>query len=269
MARYTIACAFLVASVVFHSIPVIADPQEKAEGGFDSDRHHDEGIAEWSWSEALALATGQDVGDLSGWESVSEDQDQDADDTTPRALYKKSWGGGHVRGGNWGYSSHLPHITCPYGGAMQVEHYGQEVCFGVGQGICGKGWKFGIDKFYDTTYLMLWREEDPAHPVFREFPGATRLCIGEKYPNTSYLYVKFGNCVKYLVAPGAGSPDKLARLKIVPDTDKYSPYDTVVKLRDGPGYEDGILQIFANGAYKASHGAFWRKKCFTEAPSSA
>ena len=57
---------------MFQSIPAIADPPEKAKGGIDND--HDEGLAEWSWSEALALATGQEVGDVSGWESVSVDR---------------------------------------------------------------------------------------------------------------------------------------------------------------------------------------------------
>jgi len=256
MGRHIIACAFFVASAAFLSALAVAEP-EKVSG---TDIEHGEGLAEWTWSKALALATGQEDGDVSGWESVSVDQDATSH-TTTRDLYTPSWEGS-VRGGKWGYH-HLPHITCPYGGAMQVEHYGDEVCFGVGQGICKNGWNFGIDKFHDTTYLMLWREENPAMPVYRWFPGATHLCIGEKYPNIAYLYVKFGNCVYYLVGPGAGSPDKLARLKIVPDTKKYSPYDTIVKFRDGAGSDDTIWQIFASGAFKTSWDASWHKKCLS------
>ena len=113
---------------------------------------------------------------------------------------------------------------------------------------------------------MLWHEEDPAHPVYRKFPGATQLCIGEKYPDIAYVHVTYGRCHDYLVAPGG---DKPTRLKIVPDTEKYSPHDPIVKWRKGAGVDDVMFQIFANGAYKTSKETWWHKKCFTKAPSSA
>ena len=271
--RYAIACTFLVASAAFQSILLISAAEPKKDGGgLTIDIGDINDTLEWSWSKALALATDQDEGDISGWEPMNVDQHAIMT-RAPRALDKPSWGGS-IRGVSWGeyskwrYNS-VPYITCPYGGSMQVDNYSEEVCFGIGQGICKEGWRFGIDTFDDTTYLMLWRAENPAQPVYKWFPGATHLCIGEKYPNTPYLYVKFQRCVYYLVGPGAGNPNKLARLKIVPDSDKSSRYDTIVKFRDGAGSEDAIWQIFASGAFKTSRDAWWLKKCFTHAPSSS
>ena len=137
----------------------------------------------------------------------------------------------------------FPSVTCPYGGAMQVEYYGREQCIGVGQGICKDGWQFGINHYGDNTYLMLWREDDPAFPVFRTFPGATQLCIGEQYPNVAYLRVTYDDCLYYLIGPGAGDANNLARLKIVPDTQKYRPNDVIVKFRDGPGDSNTLCPL--------------------------
>ena len=149
-------------------------------------------------------------------------------------------------------------ITCPYGGSMDVDYHGKEKCLGVGQAICKNGWRFGIRHYIDNTYLMLWRDDDPVYLVHRWFvAGATRLCIGEQYPNVAYMRIEFGRNVYYLIGPSVGSADHLARLKIVPDTQKYKPDDVIVKFRDGPGDANALWQIFANGVSQTSPDALW------------
>ena len=257
--------------------------QEEVAGGF-GDSKSDSSV--WFLPEAIAKATGREP--IADWKEYlfegpfSEEEGVGSTAAIfPRALKKKNknkkkngrydsyqvdWynGGGGVREKWW------PSITCPYGGAMQVEYYGQEQCIGVGQGLCKDGWNFGISNYDDTTYVMLWREDNPAHPVIRWFPGATSLCIGEQYPNVAYLRVTYDDCLYYLIGPGAGSTGSLARLKIAANTRKYKPDDVIVKFRDGPGDKNTLLQIFANGFSRTSSDAMWYPlPCETASPSSS
>ena len=261
--------------------------QEEVAGGF-GDSKSDSSV--WFLPEAIAKATGREP--IADWKEYLFEgpfgEEEGVGSTAAifpplRALKKKKknknkkkngrydsyqvdWynGGGGVREKWW------PSITCPYGGAMQVEYYGQEQCIGVGQGLCKDGWNFGISNYDDTTYVMLWREDNPAHPVIRWFPGATSLCIGEQYPNVAYLRVTYDDCLYYLIGPGAGSADSLARLKIVDDTERYKPDDVIVKFRDGPGDQNTLLQIFASGFSRTSPDAMWYPMpCETAIPSSS
>ena len=216
--------------------------QEEVAGGF-GDSKSDSSV--WFLPEAIAKATGREP--IADWkeylfEGPFSEEEGVGSTAAIRALkknknknknkkkngrydsYQVDWynGGGDVRGKWW------PSITCPYGGAMQVGYYGQEQCIGVGQGLCKDGWNFGISNYDDTTYVMLWREDNPAHPVIRWFPGATSLCIGEQYPNVAYLRVTYDDCLYYLIGPGAGSANSLACLKIVDDTERYKPDDVIV-----------------------------------------
>ena len=231
----------------------------------------------WSWPDAIVKATAKEP--LSDWKEylfqdpfgANDDSVESTSAMFPRPVsdpdqlnWNDGGGGGGVRGKGW------PSITCPYGGAMQVEDYGHRQCIGVGQGLCKDGWRFGISHYGDTTYLMLWREDNPAYPVVRWFPGATTLCIGEQYPNVAYLRVTYEDCLYYLIGPGAGSADNLARLKIVDDTQKFKPDDVIVKFRDGPGDQNTLLQIFASGFSRTSPDAMWYPMpCETASPSSS
>ena len=108
------------------------------------------------------------------------------------------------------------------------------------------------------------------NPVYKWFPGATSLCIGEQYPNVAYLRVVYEDCLYYLIGPGAGSADNLVRLKIVADNQRYKPDDVIVKFRDGPGDQNALWQIFANGYSQTSPDALWYPiPCDTESPSSS
>ena len=238
----------------------------------------------WSLPEAIAKATGEEP--ITEWKEYlfkdgplafgeKEGVGSTAAIFPPRTLaengghmyqFNRNSGGGGVRGKKeW-----WPPITCPYGGAMQVEYYAQEQCIGVGQGLCKDGWQFGIRHYGDNTYLMLWREDNPAYPVVRWFPGATSLCIGEQYPNVAYLRITYDDCLYYLIGPGAGSAGSLARLKIAANTRKYKPDDVIVKFRDGPGDQNTLLQIFANGFSRTSSDAMWYPlPCETASPSSS
>ena len=238
----------------------------------------------WSLPEAIAKATGEEP--ITEWKEYlfkdgplafgeKEGVGSTAAIFPPRTLaengghmyqFNRNSGGGGVRGKKeW-----WPPITCPYGGAMQVEYYAQEQCIGVGQGLCKDGWQFGIRHYGDNTYLMLWREDNPAYPVVRWFPGATSLCIGEQYPNVAYLRITYDDCLYYLIGPGAGSAGSLARLKIAANTRKYKPDDVIVKFRDGPGDQNTLLQIFASGFSRTSPDAMWYPMpCETASPSSS
>ena len=219
----------------------------------------------WSFPEAIVKATGREP--IAEWkeyllkDAFGEHQSDVAGSSpTSTSIYPDKplsrpglhWGGGGIRG-KWTY----PMGTCPYGGSMDVDYYGKEKCISVGEAICKNGWRFGIRHDIDNTYLMLWRDDDPAFPVYRWFVGATSLCIGERYPNVAYMRIVFGRNVYYLIGPSAGSADDLARLKIVPDTQKYKPDDVIVKFRDGPGDQNALWQIFANGVSQTSPDALW------------
>ena len=169
----------------------------------------------------------------------------------------------------WSISMNTP-ITCPYGGSMDVESYAKEICISFGQAICKNGWRFGISHHVDNTYLMLWREDRPSYPVFRWFPGATQMCIGEQYPNVSYLRVVHDDCEHYLVGPGAGRQGDLARLKIVEGSQNYRSGDVIVKFRDGPGDHNALWHIFADGHARTSYDTFWHHNpCETAKPTTS
>ena len=216
----------------------------------------------WSFPEAIVKATGLDR--ITEWkEFLLKDpfgeyqSDVAGSSSTSTSIYpdkpfsrrELNWGG--IRG-KWPTS-----ITCSYTGSMGVDYYGKERCIGVGQAICKNGWRFGIRQHVDNPYLMLWREDDPANPVYKRFVGATSLCIGERYPNVAYMRIVFGRNIYYLIGPSAGSADHLVRLKIVPDTQKYKSNDVIVKFRDGPGDQNALWQIFASGLSQTSPDALW------------
>ena len=147
-------------------------------------------------------------------------------------------------------------VSCQ-GGALQVPAVDAESCLRPGQGLCADGWTFFIGTYFGYSYLMLWNDDDSA-PVFWLFAGATKLCIGERYPNIAYLYVDFddGTYTSCYLASNSGNPNKLPRLKIVPDADKAKKDDVVVKFRDGAG-DDALFTIAANGRYETGAGASW------------
>mmetsp|Transcript_11831 Transcript_11831/g.33791 ORF Transcript_11831/g.33791 Transcript_11831/m.33791 type:complete len:946 (-) Transcript_11831:295-3132(-) len=281
MARYASAASRLLVSSLTLSGPVWALETTEAQGSSIAATPNESNTAAedsnaWSWPDAISKSIGHEP--LTEWKEYlfvdpfGENNNQDdvgssaAIIRTPKDNADQvNWKGASasIRGKWW------PSITCPYGGAMQVETYGKEQCIGVGQGICKDGWQFGIRHHADNTYLMLWREDDPANPVYKWFPGATQLCIGEQYPNVAYLRVVYEDCLYYLIGPGAGDADNLARLKIVPDTQKYKPDDVIVKFRDGPGDDNTLWQIFANGFSKTSPDSLWYPlPCASESPSS-
>ena len=264
MVRFSPAAPWLlVSSLTLLAAPVWALGASEEQGSTSTtttpNESGEDSVSTWSWPDAIAKSVGHEP--LTEWKEYRF-----------KDPFGENNGKGGVRGPkanadqvNWfsgGSASSLrgkwfPSVTCPYGGAMQVEYYGREQCIGVGQGICKDGWQFGINHYGDNTYLMLWREDDPAFPVFRTFPGATQLCIGEQYPNVAYLRVTYDDCLYYLIGPGAGDANNLARLKIVPDTQKYRPNDVIVKFRDGPGDSNTLWQIFANGASMMNRYALW------------
>ena len=286
MVRYAVPASWLLAagllaiSVGHRGVRAAADPvgasAKKQTSSVDVADNSQVDSSVWSLPEAIAKATGREP--IAQWkEYLLKDPFGEKDDVGPTAAIfptqtvspdSLNWhddsGAGGIRGKWW------PSITCPYGGAMQVNYYGQEQCIGVGQGICKDGWQFGIRHHVDKTYLMLWREDQPAYPVYRWFPGAKQLCIGEQYPNVAYLRVVYDDCLYYLIGPGAGSESNLARLKIVADTQNYRPSDVIVKFRDGPGDQNALWQIFANGFSQTSPDALWYPiPCDTESPSSS
>lgn len=224
----------------------------------------------WSWPDAITKTIGREP--VTDWKEYlfkdpfGEGKDAIESSNLPMGGLRKpknnkgdqiNWNGGNGVRGWWTPSI----ITCPFGGSMDVDYYGQEKCIGVGQGICKDGWQFGIRQHGDNTYLMLWREDNPMNPVFKSFPGATQLCIGELYPNVAYLSITYedccDDCLYFLIGKGAGDRDHLARLKIVPDTQKYKQDDAIVKFRDGPGDDNTLWQIFANGMSKRSYDTIW------------
>jgi len=211
----------------------------------------------WSFPEAIVKATGQEP--IVQWKEYLSKDPFGEQAIAPASIYPNkplsgpglNWVG--IRG-KWAY----PMGSCPYGGSLDVDSYGKEKCLTVGQAICKNGWRFGIRYHVDNTYLMLWREDDPAYPVYKWFVGATSLCIGEQYPNVAYMQIVYsGGDQYYLIGPSAGSTDHLVRLKIVPDTDKYKANDVIVKFRDGPGDQNALWQIFANGFSQTSPLALW------------
>ena len=214
----------------------------------------------WSLPEAIVKATGMEpiaewkeylLKDPFGEQASASVPDKPASIYPDKPLSRPELN----RGGGSKWSTFT---TCPYGGSMDVDYYGKEKCISVGEAICKNGWRFGIRHDIDNTYLMLWREDDPAYSVHRWFVvGATSLCIGEQYPNVAYMRIVFERYAYYLIGPSAGSADHLARLKIVPDTQKYKPDDVIVKFRDGPGDQNALWQIFANGVSQTSPDALW------------
>ena len=147
----------------------------------------------WSFPEAIVKATGMEP--IAEWkEYLSKDpfgeQASAPAANAPGSIYPNrplsrpglNWGG--IRG-KWTF----PMGTCPYGGSLDVDSYGKDKCLSVGQAICKDGWRFGIRHHVDNTYLLLWREDDPANPVYKWFIGATSLCIGERYPNVAYMQI--------------------------------------------------------------------------------
>ena len=265
MVRFSPAASWLlVSSLTLLSGPVRALKASKEEEGSTlttttPNNLSEDSIGAWSWPDAIAKSVGHEP--LNEWKEYrfkdpfgGENNGKDGVRGQKVNADQVNWndGGASSLRGKW-----WPSITCPYGGAMQVEYYGREQCIGVGQGICKDGWQFGINHYGDNTYLMLWREDNPAYPVFRSFPGATQLCIGEQYPNVAYLRVTYDDCMYYLIGPGAGDANNLARLKIVPDTQKYKSDDVIVKFRDGPGDSNTLWQIFANGASMTNRYALW------------
>ena len=280
MVRFSPAASWLlVSSLTLLSGPVWALKASKEEEGSTSttttpNELGEDSIGAWSWPDAIAKSVGHEplnewkeyrFKDPFGGENNGKDGVRGPKVNADQVNWYNGGGGASSLRGKW-----WPSITCPYGGAMQVEDYGHRQCIGVGQGLCKDGWRFGISHYGDTTYLMLWREDNPAYPVVRWFPGATTLCIGEQYPNVAYLRVTYEDCLYYLIGPGAGSTDNLARLKIVDDTQKYKPDDVIVKFRDGPGDQNTLLQIFASGFSRTSPDAMWYPMpCETAIPSSS
>ena len=189
----------------------------------------------WSWPDAITKTIGREP--VTEWKEYlfkdpfGEGKDAIESSNLPPGLRKPknnkgdqiNWKSSGVRG-SW-----MPSITCPYGGSMDVDYYGKEKCIGIGQGICKDGWQFGIRQHIDNTYLMLWREDDPMNPVYKWFPGATQLCIGELYPNIAYLRITYEDNLYFLIGRGAGDPNHLARLKIVPTTTSSSSSVTVLE----------------------------------------
>ena len=95
--------------------------------------------------------------------------------------------------------------------------------------------------------------------LFKEWPGAKKLCIGEKggyrslrasSPSSYWRYVveiphlhvdnDHGHSKAYLYCEGVGREDKDALLKIVDLGDEYLYEESVVKLRKGPGFENAL-----------------------------
>ena len=168
-----------------------------------------------------------------------------------RELYKPRYANGKKQGNllpsNQQQNQPPSGVSCQ-GGALQVPAVDAESCLRPGQGLCADGWTFFIGTYVGGySYLMLWYDDDSA-PVFWLFAGATQLCIGERFPNIAYLYVDFDDdtYTSCYLASNSGNPNKLPRLKIVPDADKAKKDDVVVKFRDGAG-DDALLTIAANG----------------------
>ena len=183
-----------------------------------------------------------------------------------RELYKPRYANGKKQGNllpsNQQQNQPPSGVSCQ-GGALQVPAVDAETCLRPGQGLCADGWTFFIGTYIDGySYLMLWNDDDST-PVVRWYPGATKLCIGERFPNIAYLYVDFDYGTCYL-ASNSGNPNKLPRLKIVPDADKAKKDDVVVKFRDGAG-DDALWTIAANGQAETGAGA---SSACTEATAS-
>ena len=229
----------------------------------------------WSWPDAITKTIGREP--VTEWKEYlfkdpfGEGKDAIESSNLPLGLRQPKNKGDQINWKNNGVrGSWMSSITCPYGGSMDVDYYGKEKCIGVGQGICKDGWQFGIRQHIDNTYLMLWREDDPMNPVYKWFPGATQLCIGELYPNIAYLRITYEDNLYILIGRGAGDPNHLARLKIVPDSQHYKDDDVIVKFRDGPGDDNTLWQIFANGMSKTSPDALWYPiPLGSESPSSS
>ena len=149
-----------------------------------------------------------------------------------------------------------PPTTCPYGDAMQA-NYDQEQCIGVGEGICKNGWQLAIRQDIDNTYLML-HNADGASEIYRWFPGATQLCIGEKSPNVAYLRVDYDGGQYFLIGPKDQSDDNHAKLKIVVSEEtQHAKDDVVVAFQGGSDSDTALWQIFANGISNINNEALW------------
>mmetsp|Transcript_1690 Transcript_1690/g.3707 ORF Transcript_1690/g.3707 Transcript_1690/m.3707 type:complete len:409 (-) Transcript_1690:1930-3156(-) len=143
-------------------------------------------------------------------------------------------------------------------------------CITPGTAICRDGWTFGIEG-HNEGYVKLW---DPKGvDVYAEFPGAKKLCIGERsgdhpyswyHEETPFLYVLYdhGHSQAWLHCAGVGKEDKDALLKIVNmDDDEHHIYpfnrDPVVKFRKGPGYSNALWWIDAMGKQYQDPGCRW------------
>ena len=183
----------------------------------------------WSLPKAIANVTGQ--GPIVGWEKyLSNDPFGEENGIGPFALDDPA---GELK---WRSS-----IRCMNEDKMEVGRYGQELCIGVGEGICtADGWQFGIRYHDDNMYVMLWRKDDQESPAYKWFPGATQLCIGDQrlfgnnevdkndeyeIPSVEYLRVAYDDCLYYLIGPGSVKLDRFAKLKISADEDKKKPVE--------------------------------------------
>eukprot|EP00562_Extubocellulus_spinifer_P027106 CAMPEP_0178641248 /NCGR_PEP_ID=MMETSP0698-20121128/16476_1 /TAXON_ID=265572 /ORGANISM="Extubocellulus spinifer, Strain CCMP396" /LENGTH=480 /DNA_ID=CAMNT_0020281797 /DNA_START=41 /DNA_END=1484 /DNA_ORIENTATION=+ len=156
-------------------------------------------------------------------------------------------------------------------------------CITPGTAICRDGWTFGIEG-HNEGYVKLW---DPKGvDVYAEFPGAKKLCIGERsgdhpyswyHEETPFLYVLYdhGHSQAWLHCAGVGKEDKDALLKIVNLEDKtYIHDDPIVKFRKGPGYSNALWWVNAWGETYIDYGCEWyfetkKTKHPTEHPTKA
>jgi len=169
------------------------------------------------------------------------------------------------------------YVNCPYGNSLQVTRIGHPVCLGVNEILCRDGWKFGIIQTgsgdHAQTHLELRRDNADddriVDLVYRKFPSARSLCISEHYQNVAVLSVAVDDGTWYLVAPNAGNPKKLPRLKIVEDAGDANDRDhnhLVVRFRDGAGEDDTLWELFASGYAETASDAAW---FFMDPPTKA
>ena len=151
----------------------------------------------WSMPEAIANITGQ--APTVDWEKyLLNDPFGEENGVGPVTVDD------FVGGSTWPFTT-----KCLNGDKLEVSHDGQELCIGVGEGICKDGWQFGIRYHDRNTYIMLWREDDQGSPAYKWFPGALQLCIGDqrlfgghkldkneeyKSPSVEYLRVLYDRC---------------------------------------------------------------------------
>ena len=216
------------------------------------DPQNDNGVDVWSLPKAIANVTRQ--APIVDWQKyLTNDPFGEESGIGPIALVDS------VDGLTWRSS-----IRCVNGDKMEVSQYGQDLCIGVGEGICtADGWQFGIRYHDDNMYVMLWRKDDQISPAYKWFPGAKQLCIGDQrlfgsneldkndeyeIPSVEYLRVVFDGCHYYLIGPGSVKAEKFAKLKISADEDKKKP----VEVKFGK-----LWNIDENGNSVTSPDAIW------------